>query len=212
MAESSEDSFFKFPRTRHLFDAGGSGVSRDDLLMDSSEEKVFYTTRQHQVLVAVEEKVDGANLGVSIGHDMKLYVQNRAHYINSTTHRQFSTLDNWCATHSSELYDILIPGKHVLFGEWLYAKHSVHYKELPGYFIAFDVYDKEVSKFYSRRERNKMLENTSIPIIRLIEETNLVDRQQVRALLCNSCIIINRSRNSWRLGAIIMMDLVKDYI
>lgn len=181
MAGAAEDSFFKFPRTRHLFDAGGSGVSRDDLLMDASEEKRFYSTRQQQILVAVEEKVDGANLGISIGSDMKVYVQNRSHYVNSKTHRQFSALDSWLAEHSSSLYDVLEPERHVLFGEWLHAKHSIHYKELPGYFLAFDIYDKKTNQFYSWRERNRLLESsTNIPTVRLVKETTFSGRDGVR--------------------------------
>jgi len=31
-AQGLED-FFKFPRTRHIYDAGGSGVGRDDLVI-----------------------------------------------------------------------------------------------------------------------------------------------------------------------------------
>ena len=40
------------------------------------------------------------------------------------------------------LCQILEPERHVLFGEWLFAKHSKHYTSLPAYFIAFDIYDK----------------------------------------------------------------------
>lgn len=181
MASVSSDShFFKFPRTRHLFDAGGSAISRDDLLMDAEEEKSFYRSRgRPQVTVAIEEKVDGANLGFSIGDDMVLRTQNRSHYIDSKTHKQFSGLDGWIAEHSAALYDILEPGKHILFGEWLYAKHSIHYTKLPSYFLAFDIYDKEVCKFYSWRERNRILKDTDIPIVRQIAEKALSGRDEV---------------------------------
>ena len=181
MAVGTEPELFKFPRTRHLFDAGGSAISRDDLLMDNAEERSFYTTRQQQqpILIAVEEKVDGANLGISIGLDMQIRVQNRSHYVNSKTHRQFSTLDSWISQHSGALFDILEPGKHVLFGEWLYAKHSIPYTKLPGYFMAFDLYDREVNKFYSWRERNRRLEGSDIPIVRQITETTISGRDQV---------------------------------
>lgn len=40
------------------------------------------------------------------------------------------------------LCQILEPNRHILFGEWLFAKHSKHYTSLPAYFIAFDIYDK----------------------------------------------------------------------
>ena len=180
MATNKVD-LFKFPRTKHLFDAGGSGVSRDDLLMDAGEEKKFYSQpgRGQQQLVAMEEKVDGANLGISIDADMNLCVQNRSHYINSKTHKQFSSLDAWLSDNSASLYEILQPGQHVLFGEWLYAKHSIHYTRLPGYFMAFDIYDRAVGKFFSWRERNKRLEGSGIPIVRQIAEVTLSGREEV---------------------------------
>ena len=175
---------FKFPRTRHLFDAGGSGVSRDDLLMEPTEEKLFYSlpgaqAGRKQQVVAIEEKVDGANLGISIGTDMQLYVQNRSHYVNSKTHKQFSSLDAWLAENSPALFEMLEPNRHVLFGEWLYAKHSIHYTRLPGYFMAFDIYDKQAGKFYSWRERNRRLEGTGIPLVRQIAETTISGRDEV---------------------------------
>ena len=186
MATEKED-LFKFPRTRHLFDAGGSGVSRDDLLFDAGEEAVFYSQQprgkgkqgNQQQLVCLEEKVDGANLGISIGEDLQLRVQNRSHFVNSKTHRQFSSLDSWIEENSTALYDLLESGNLVLFGEWLYAKHSIHYTRLPGYFMAFDLYDKSVGKFFSWRERNKRLEDTGIPVVRQIIETTISGRKDV---------------------------------
>lgn len=177
---SEKLDLFKFPRTRHLFDAGGSSVSRDDLVMDSGEEAVFYSSAgKRRQLVVMEEKVDGANLGISLGEDMKLRVQNRSHYVDSSTHRQFSTLDAWVEEHAGALYQVLGSGDSVLFGEWLYAKHSVHYTRLPGYFLAFDIYDRAEGKFLSCRDRNRRLEGSGIPVVRLIAETTLSGREDV---------------------------------
>ena len=182
-----ETELVKFPRSRHIFDAGGSGVSRDDLLMDAGEEALFYSkpisarnqTRGHGKLVALEEKVDGANLGISVGRDMRLWVQNRSHFINSKTHRQFNCLDTWLEENSAGLYEVLGGGDLVLYGEWLCAKHSIHYTSLPGYYMAFDLYDKPTGKFLSWRERNRRLEGTGIPVVRLIAETSLSGRKDV---------------------------------
>ena len=188
---SGREELFKFPRTRHLFDAGGSGVSRDDLLMDAGEESLFYTAAHpgrrgggggrggQPKLVSLEEKVDGANLGISLGKDMQLMVQNRSHFVNSKSHAQFSTLDTWLGENSATLYELLESGDLVLFGEWLYAKHSIHYTRLPGYFVAFDLYDKSVGKFFSWRERNRRLEGTGIPVVRQISETTISGRKDV---------------------------------
>lgn len=186
---------FKFPRTKHLFDAGGSGVSRDDLLMDPGEEGAFYskgpsskgkgkgkTNSSRGTVVAMEEKVDGANLGISIDAEtLQFKVQNRSHFVNSKTHRQFASLDSWLSEHSEGLFKVLgsEPGRYVLFGEWLYATHSIPYTRLPDYFLAFDVYDRKVEKFLSRRGRNKCLEGTGIYPVRLIAEDTLSGREDV---------------------------------
>jgi hypothetical protein len=85
-------TFYKFPRTRHVFDAGGrrklkgviltlnlGGVGRDDLLMTEQELKEFLKNDLY-----LEEKVDGANLGISM-EDYKITFQNRSHYVTSAT-------------------------------------------------------------------------------------------------------------------------------
>ena len=190
---------FKFPRTKHLFNAGGSGVSRDDLLMDAGEEGTFYSagkgtkskgrssrakSKDSPTLVAVEEKVDGANIGISLDSEsLKIRVQNRSHIIDSSTHRQFSTLDSWLEEHSEGLYNILNSepvGQYVLFGEWLYAKHSIAYTRLPDYFLAFDLYDTKEGKFFSWRERNRRLEGTGICTVKLLAEEAITGREDVR--------------------------------
>jgi len=191
---AAEKNFFKFPRTKHLFDAGGCGVSRDDLLMDPGEEAAFYSAggpakgkkakkKGAATKVAIEEKVDGANIGITLDPEsLRLRVQNRSHFVDSKSHRQFSTIDSWLDQHSEGLYQILNSepvGRYVLFGEWLYAKHSIQYKRLPDYFLAFDIYDTLEEKFLSIRERNKRLEGTGISSVRLIAEEVLTGREDV---------------------------------
>ena len=34
----------------------------------------------------------------------------------------------------------------MLFGEWLWARHSVAYTKLPAYFVAFDIYNKRTGQ------------------------------------------------------------------
>jgi predicted kinase len=67
---SLTSSFFKFPRTHHLLDVGGSSVSRDDLLLDAFELKDYFGPNSKPLLI--QEKVDGANLGISITKDFEV--------------------------------------------------------------------------------------------------------------------------------------------
>ena len=115
-----------------------------------------------------EEKIDGANLGISLsGFDLKILSQNRGHYINHETHSQFKKLDDWLNQHRANLLKILYtdrqyPRRYILFGEWLASTHSIAYTKLPDYFIAFDVYDRHHEQFLSRTHVQDRLKDTSI--------------------------------------------------
>eukprot|EP00055_Hartaetosiga_balthica_P011064 m.49265 g.49265 ORF g.49265 m.49265 type:complete len:284 (+) comp7443_c0_seq2:185-1036(+) len=180
--ECKDPHFRKFPRTRHVFDVGGTGVSRDDLLLTAKEaQALFYGGRR----VHIEEKVDGANLGFSIGDNGAILAQNRSHYVNEQSHSQFKRLDAWISAHMGDLYDILgeTPHKCILFGEWLYATHSVEYSALPSYFLAFDIFDVDANKFLSRQAFYRRLANTSIHHVPLITSTTLTGSDDILALL-----------------------------
>ena len=84
--KAEKELVHKFPRTHHILDAGGKAVTRDDLLLDDGEIALFCNGT---TLVWVEEKVDGANLGISITKDGKIVAQNRSHFVNSASASQF---------------------------------------------------------------------------------------------------------------------------
>jgi atypical dual specificity phosphatase len=163
LKEENYDHIIKFVRTKHLLNLGSA--TRDDLLLDKDEANVFLNTE-----IWLEEKIDGANMGISI-KDYKLVVQNRSHYVDSSYHSQFKLLDNWINDHSEDLWVILEDESKILYGEWVYALHSIHYKSLPDYFIAFDIYDINERRFYSRERLEKVLENTSINIIPIVKKS-----------------------------------------
>ena len=72
----------KFPRTRHMLDLGG--VSRDDLLMDAREVDAFLAAARDAGGLIGEEKIDGANLGISMDPTTyQLRFQNRSHLVTS---------------------------------------------------------------------------------------------------------------------------------
>lgn len=120
-------SLIKFPRTKHLTNLGA--MARDDLLADMETIKYILSSE-----VVVEEKIDGANMGFSLDPQTgKILVQNRSHYVSSTSHHQFKKLDQWVETHKDGLLKLLDGGKNILYGEWLYATHSIPYTSLPDY-------------------------------------------------------------------------------
>lgn len=64
------DGFFKFPSTPHLATPAGVEV-RNDKVLSESERNEFL-----QQDIVVEEKVDGANLGISFEAEGNIRAQN----------------------------------------------------------------------------------------------------------------------------------------
>ena len=60
--------------------------------------------------------------------------------------------------HYYKLYELL-KDRYIMFGKWLYAKHTIFYNNLVHYFVEFDIYDKEKSIFLSTNKRKKLLKN-----------------------------------------------------
>lgn len=81
--------FIKFPRPPHLFVVPGVSV-RDDKVMTPAEAEEFLSST-----VIVEEKVDGANIGISFSFSGELQFQNRGNYVTHDTHPQFKLLTDW---------------------------------------------------------------------------------------------------------------------
>lgn len=166
--EQINSKFVKFPRTQHLINLGSA--TRDDLLVKDTEIKSYF---DHAVYDSLEitEKVDGAQLGFSIDpENFKIRVQNRSHYVNAKSHAQFKNLNLWLETFSADLYEILEDSNKILFGEWLYAQHSIAYTNLPNYFLIFDLFDKKLNKFYERKVIEEKLENlgSKLELVRLV--------------------------------------------
>lgn len=139
----------KFPSTPHLAWSGSDKV-RDDKVMTPAEVRSFLSGA-----VVVEEKVDGANLGLSFDQTGALRFQNRGNWLEGKLTGQWEGLRGWAAKHESRLQNVL-PANHVLFGEWCHATHSVRYDHLPDWFLVFDVFDEILGKFWNTARRNAL--------------------------------------------------------
>lgn len=150
----------KYPRTPHL---QGSRLQPGDADLAS----VPYTEIQGRFLV-VEEKLDGANAAISFDAGGELRLQSRGHYLTGgPRERQFAPFKAWAATVAPALRPRL-SDRYVLYGEWLYAKHTVFYDALPHYFCEFDVLDRASGAFLSTAARRDLLAGVpvcSVPVL-----------------------------------------------
>lgn len=165
----------KYPRTHHL---EGSRLQPGD--EDSQSVRFASLAGRHLVL---EEKLDGANAGISFDAAGRLWLQSRGHFLTGgSREKHFDLFKRWASTHASTLRAAL-GQRFVLYGEWLYAKHTVFYDRLPHYFLEFDVLDTETGAFLGTEERRGLLNGlpvASVPVLRtgpckdLTEMTSLI--------------------------------------
>lgn len=166
--EGPVSQFFRFPRTPHLAWLG-STPPRDDKLLSANEARDVLADE-----VVVEEKLDGANLGISVGTDGKLRAQNRGQYVARADSGQFKHLSRWMGLHEGALTDALGTNL-ILFGEWCAARHTLHYDNLPDWFVVFDVYDRSVDRFWSTSRRNVLTCYVGVSVVPTLldEKTSL---------------------------------------
>jgi len=177
----NEHMLVKYPRTPHL---EGSRCQPGD---DDLGALPFAALRGHHLVV--EEKLDGANAGISFDRHGRLLLQSRGHYLTGgPRERQFAPLKAWAATLAPRLQPRL-GDRFVLYGEWLHATHTVFYDALPHWFCAFDVLDRRDGTFLDTPTRLDLLDGLPVaqvpvlhtgPVERLDDLVTLVGPSRCR--------------------------------
>lgn len=171
---TSRDDFVKFPRTPHLF---GSHGTEDDKHLCRKESAAFIAAPS----LIVEEKIDGTNVGIHFTRRGRMVLQCRGHEITEGMHPQYDLFKQWTSVKRPVL-EALLGTQFILYGEWLHAKHSVPYRALPHYFIAFDIFDEGVARFLDLTTRLQMLDGTGLHTVPVLHR-GPATAKQLRALI-----------------------------
>ena len=151
----------KYPRTPHL--VGSRLGPGDEDLSQVPFSKILGRN------IVIEEKIDGANSAVSFDADGKLLLQSRGHYLDGGyRERHYNLLKQW-ANINKELFHSVLGCRYIMYGEWMYAKHTVFYDALPDYFMEFDIYDREDKVFLDTDRRRELTDKigiiSSVPVL-----------------------------------------------
>jgi hypothetical protein len=176
----------KYPRTHHL---QGSRLQPGDEDLDAEP----WSDVMGKYLVA-EEKMDGANAAISFDEQGKIWLQSRGHYLGGgAREKHFTLFKQWAHGIAAELFEVL-QTRYVLYGEWLYAKHTIFYDALPAYFLEFDILETESNEFLSTVARRELLNGLSIQSVPVLFEGILEDRDALLDLIQPS----NFKTEAWR--------------
>ncbi len=172
----------KYPRTQHI---AGSGIQAGDAGLEAVPFR--WLAGRHLV---IEEKMDGANCAVSFTPEGGLLLQSRGHYLaGGPRERQFHLFKAWAGRYQAELW-VLLSGRYVLYGEWLYAKHTIFYTDLPHYFMEFDIYDRQADLFLSTERRAALLQAAPFVVsVRVLHSGTVPSLAALQAMIGRSAFI-----------------------
>jgi len=159
----------KYPRTQHLT---GSALQ----VGDHDLAQIPFGELRGRPLV-VEEKVDGANSGISFTAEGGLLLQSRGHYLTGgPRERHFAQLKTWASAHQYTLWEAL-RDRYLVYGEWMYARHTIFYDQLEHYFLEFDVFDKQTQTFLSTERRRALLGGLPIRSVPVLHHGEVPNRK-----------------------------------
>jgi hypothetical protein len=168
----------KYPRTQHILDSE---------LQPGDEEanRAGFDAIAGRHLV-VEEKVDGANCAMSFDADGRLLLQSRGHYLTGGgRERHFDLLKSWAHGLSAQLWPV-IGARYIVYGEWVYAKHTIYYDRLPHYFLEFDVLDTQTETFLSTPRRKELLSSLPIHSVPVLHTGLVKSPAQIKSFIAPS--------------------------
>jgi len=181
------EKMHKYPRTPHI-EGSRKQVGDEDI------DCIPFATIAGKRLV-VEEKMDGSQAGISFG-DEGLRLQSRGHFLSGGLREaQFSLFKSWAWLIEAQLREIL-GCRYVMYGEWLWIKHTVFYNDLPHYFMEFDIYDSETGVWLSTGRRQAMLAGSGIVSVKVLVDGHFEKPEDLSCLVVESNFIDQCSRES----------------
>jgi hypothetical protein len=176
----------KYPRTRHI---AGSRLQPGDEDLAATP----FAEISGRFLV-VEEKLDGANAALSFDAEGKLWLQSRGHFLTGGgRERHFAPFKKWASEHAAAFHQRL-GARYLMYGEWLYAKHTIFYDALPGYFMEFDILDRETGSFLTTESRRALLTGLPLPSVPVLREGPVRRLEELTDLISRSLF----KSDSWR--------------
>lgn len=175
----------EFPRTHHL--PIEPNAQRDDLVVSEQELNFLLNSKD----VTIEEKIDGSNCGMTILYDYPI-IRNRSHILNKSysgnsktpAKIQFASIWTWWYSNANKFNKLgkILGYLPSVYGEWMFARHTVSYNALPDTFVAFDLYNWKEEKFLASKIARPALEEAGFTVIPLIAQDVVLTREKLLQL------------------------------
>lgn len=155
----------KYNRTFHV--PWSLGCTNDDKMSNDVNGLI-------DIPIIITEKIDGSNTSLEADG---CFARTHA---GTPTHVSFDGLKALYATIKYK-----IPKSYQLFGEWCFAKHSIEYTELPGYFLLFNIRQINTSQWESWDDVEMWAEEIGVPTVPVLFKGIVGSEKELRELVVN---------------------------
>jgi len=164
--------------------------------------------------VVIEEKLDGANVGI-VRHKHGFALQKRNSLVGPSEHEQFGFFNNWAHLQNYEKIMALPTNNVILYGELLYAVHTIYYDKLPDYFLVFDV--RIDGDWLDYDDRKEFCEKYGFHMVPLIARGSFTKDQLLKQMPAKSAfgdtvegMVVKRyAKNGYFKGKLVRPEFIK---
>lgn len=164
--DSAREVLPEFGRMLHL--PHEPNCDRDDLVATEADASVIFRAgRECGLGVLVEEKLDGSQVGVASAGDGEVpIIRNKNHILVkgygrklTNAKKQYAPLWNWVYDRAASFAALTaLCGELVgVYGEWLYAEHTLRYDLAPDDFVAYQIYQPSLGAFVDAYRARELL-------------------------------------------------------
>ena len=160
----------RYPRTYHI--EGSKGGDPEAISISSLAKKYL----------VIEEKMDGSMVSIYFDDNGDLHLRHRNKEVRGV---EFDLLKRWTREIEEKLFDRL-GDQFIMYGEWLFACHTIFYDKLPSYFLEYDVYDRAAETFLSTLRRKEILFGMPIHSVLILDQGEFHHRRELEELVTSS--------------------------
>lgn len=137
----------------------------------------------------IEEKVDGASVGLCIDEDGNPIIRNSDHilgkgYVKKSTPAklQFRPIWNFFYDNKEKFQAVKDQVGGSIYAEWMWMQHGLEYDRLPNWLITYDVYIPEKKHFLCPEASRKLLTDVGFEVVPLLHQGPIETYEQLDAL------------------------------
>lgn len=163
--------------------------------------------------IIVEEKFDGSNVGI-VRHRKGFALQKRNSLVGPSVHEQFDFFYSWANNMNYERI-MSVPENTLIYGELLYAVHTIYYSRLPDYVLVFDV--RQNGSWMNYDERKEFCERHGFHMVPLVargtftkdELMNLVPKVSAYGDEAEGIVVKRYAKHGYFKGKIVKPGFIK---